>query len=244
MKILALDSSGMTASVAIVNDDMVLGECSVTHRKTHSQTLLPMVDQVVTMTETDLGELDAIAIAAGPGSFTGLRIGSATAKGLAMGIGCPIIEVPTLEAMAYQAFSGEELLCPMLDARRGQVFAGLYGWENGMFRVVTDQMPLPVEELVERVNGLGRKVIFLGDGALAFRDQIQQLATVPFDIAPPHAVNQRAAAVASRALAYYQERGEACLKKAEDHAPVYLRLSQAERVAQEKAEAERAEGRS
>ena len=101
MKILGLDSSGLVASVAVVEDDTLLSEYTVNHKKTHSQTLLPMLDEIVRMIELDLNEVDAIAVAAGPGSFTGLRIGSATAKGLGLALDKPLIAVPTVDALAY-----------------------------------------------------------------------------------------------------------------------------------------------
>lgn len=101
MKILALDSSGLVASVAIVEDDNMLGEYTVNYKKTHSQTLLPMLDEVAKMIELDLNSIDAIAVAAGPGSFTGLRIGSATAKGLGLALDKPLIHIPTVDALAY-----------------------------------------------------------------------------------------------------------------------------------------------
>ena len=101
MKILGLDSSGLVASVAIVCDDNMLGEYTVNYKKTHSQTLLPMLDEVAKMIELDLNTIDAIAIAGGPGSFTGLRIGSATAKGLGLALDKPIVNVPTVDALAY-----------------------------------------------------------------------------------------------------------------------------------------------
>lgn len=239
MKVLALDSSGMTASVAIVEDTMVIGEYTITHKKTHSQTLLPMLDEVVKMTETDLNEIDAIAIASGPGSFTGLRIGSATAKGLAQGLNKPIIEVPTLEAMAYKIFTGEELLCPMMDARRNQVFTGLYKWENGVFKIVEDQMAVPVEDIISKVNQYNTKTVYLGDGALVFEDLIKEHTQVPIVIAPPHGLNQSAAAVGARAIAYYNSNSESHIVEAREHAPVYLRLSQAERERMEREKREK-----
>ena len=101
MKILGLDSSGIVASVAVVQDDVLVAEYTVNYKKTHSQTLLPMLDEIVRMTEMDLNTIDAIAIAAGPGSFTGLRIGSATAKGLGLALRKPLIAVPTVEGLAY-----------------------------------------------------------------------------------------------------------------------------------------------
>lgn len=130
LKIAALESSGLVASVALMQDDTLLAEYTVNYKKTHSQTLLPMLDELKRMTELDLRTLDAVAVSAGPGSFTGLRIGSATAKGLGMALNVPIIAVPTLEALAYQCYGTKALVCPIMDARRGQVYAGVYRFER------------------------------------------------------------------------------------------------------------------
>lgn len=105
MKILGLDSSGLVASVALVEDDQLVAEYTTNYKKTHSQTLLPMLDEITRMVELDLYTIDAIAVAAGPGSFTGLRIGSATAKGLGLALDLPIVPVPTVEALAYQLWA-------------------------------------------------------------------------------------------------------------------------------------------
>lgn len=231
MKILALDSSGMTASVAVAQDGQLLGEYTINHKKTHSQTLLPMLDEVAKMIELDLNTIDAIAVASGPGSFTGLRIGSATAKGLAQGINKPIIEVPTLEAMAYQFFSGEELICPMMDARRNQVFTGMYQWQQDKFTVVEEQMAVDVLEIIDKVNNYKTPAIYLGDGALAFEKIISEKSKVKYKIAPAHMICQRAAAVAVRAMDYYKA-GK--IIDAAEHKPEYLRLSQAERERMER----------
>ena len=126
MKILALDSSSLTASVAIVEDDITVAEYTVNYKKTHSQTLLPMLDEIVSMTEQDLNTLDAIAVASGPGSFTGLRIGSATVKGLAEALQKPIVPVPTVDGLAGNLYGTDKLVCPLMDARRGQTYSGLY----------------------------------------------------------------------------------------------------------------------
>ena len=130
MRILALDSSGLVASVAVVEDgmtdDQVIAEYTVNYKKTHSQTLLPMLDEIVKMTELDLNSVDAIAVAAGPGSFTGLRIGSATAKGLGLALDKPLIHIPTLEGLAYNLCGSSDIVCPIMDARRGQVYTGIY----------------------------------------------------------------------------------------------------------------------
>lgn len=149
MKILGLDSSGIVASVAVVQDDVLVAEYTVNYKKTHSQTLLPMLDEIVRMTELDLNTIDAIAIAAGPGSFTGLRIGSATAKGLGLALKKPLIAVPTVEGLAYNLYDTEGLICPIMDARRKQVYTGLYQFENHKLKVTEDQMAIPMEQMIE-----------------------------------------------------------------------------------------------
>ena len=125
MRILALDSSGLVASVAVVEKDgeetSTIAEYTVNYKKTHSQTLLPMLDEIAHMTELDLNTVDAIAVAGGPGSFTGLRIGSATAKGLGLALKKPLIHIPTLEGLAYNLWGTDKSVCPIMDARRGQV---------------------------------------------------------------------------------------------------------------------------
>ena len=126
MRVLAIDTSGLVASVALVEDDVLRAEFTTNDKKTHSQTLLPMLDQLRQMTSLELDTVDAIAIAAGPGSFTGLRIGSATAKGLGLALDKPLVEVPTLEGLAYNLYGTDKLVCPMMDARRNQVYTGLY----------------------------------------------------------------------------------------------------------------------
>lgn len=126
MKILALDSSGLVASVALAEDDNLIAEYTVQYKKTHSQTLLPMMEEIGRMVELDLATVDAIAVAAGPGSFTGLRIGSATAKGLAFALEKPVVPVPTVDALAFQMYGAGDLVCPIMDARRSQVYTGIY----------------------------------------------------------------------------------------------------------------------
>ena len=118
MRILGIESSALVASVALVTDDILTAEYTVDFKKTHSQTLLPMIDEVARMLELDLNTIDAIAVAGGPGSFTGLRIGAATAKGLGLALEKPLIHVPTVDALAYNLWGAKELVCPIMDARR------------------------------------------------------------------------------------------------------------------------------
>ena len=126
MKILAIDSSGLVASVAVVTEDNLMAEYTINYKKTHSQTLLPMLDEIVKMIDLDLQDIDAIAVASGPGSFTGLRIGSATAKGLGLALDKPIIGIPTVDGLAYNIYGTNKLICPLMDARRNQVYTGIY----------------------------------------------------------------------------------------------------------------------
>lgn len=121
---MALDSSGMTAAVAVAENEKIIASYSVNYKKTHSQTLLPMLEEVTKMISLDLASIDAIALAAGPGSFTGLRIGGATAKGLGFALDKPIIAVPTLEGLAWNGWGFDGVICPLLDARANRVYAG------------------------------------------------------------------------------------------------------------------------
>lgn len=163
MRILALDSSGLVAGVAVLEsenekkDAQTIAEYTVNYKKTHSQTLLPMLDEIVKMTELDLDTIDAIAIASGPGSFTGLRIGSATAKGLGLALKKPLVEVPTLEGLAYNLCGTEGLICPIMDARRGQVYTGIYACADNELKVMEEQMAVPIEELAEKLKNTIRK---------------------------------------------------------------------------------------
>lgn len=234
MKLLVLESSGLVASVALMEEEKMIGEYTVNFKKTHSQTLLPMVDELVKNIGIDLKDLDGIAISNGPGSFTGLRIGSATAKGLAQALNIPIVPVSTLEALAANLFGTKGIICPMMDARRNQVYTGLYGYEGS--RLITYEKPdaLPVTEILEKINQNGESVIFLGDGVPVYKNQIEEMVKVPFRYAPPHLNRQRAGAVGTLAVQYFQE-GK--MESARDHKPDYLRKSQAERELLEKQKA-------
>lgn len=231
MKLLALDSSGMVASVAVVEDDRLRAEYTVNYKKTHSQTLLPMLEEIGKMIELDLDSVDAIAVAGGPGSFTGLRIGSATAKGLGLALGKPLVSVPTLEGLACNLYGTEHVICPMMDARRSQVYTGIYEFQENELKVLEEQAAVPVEEIIEKLNRIGREVILLGDGAAVYRETLEQKLQTPYSFAPAHLNQQRASAVAFRALDYIR-RGKT--ETAAEHHPDYLRVSQAERERNER----------
>lgn len=232
MKILAMDSSGLVASVAVLDDDTLLAEYTVNHKKTHSQTLLPMIDEIMRMLGMDPAELDAVAVAGGPGSFTGLRIGSATAKGLGLALGIPLVAVPTADALACNLCEvTDSLIVPMMDARREQVYTGIYRFEGGRLQAVREQWPAAVTELAEILNRTGEKAVLLGDGVPVYRDRMEELLQIPWREAPPHMNRQRAGAVGYLAMQYLAE-GKTVT--AAEHVPEYLRLSQAERERRER----------
>lgn len=185
MRILGIESASLVASVAIVTDDVITAEYTVNLKKTHSQTLLPMIDEIVKMLEVPLESIDAIAVSGGPGSFTGLRIGSATAKGLGLALKKPLIHVPTMDAMGYCLYGASALICPMLDARRQQVYTGLYRYEE-KFEIVKEQYITDIHALIAELNERGERVIFLGDGVPVNRAVIEEEMKVPYSFAPGH----------------------------------------------------------
>ncbi|MBC5682595.1 tRNA (adenosine(37)-N6)-threonylcarbamoyltransferase complex dimerization subunit type 1 TsaB [Ruminococcus hominis] len=243
MRVLAIDSSGMTATVAVVEDTQTIAEYTVNFKKTHSQTLLPMIDTMGKMIELELKSIDAIAVAGGPGSFTGLRIGSATAKGLGLALEKPLIHVPTVDGLAYNLYGCQDIICPIMDARRKQVYTGMYTFARRelegsketemVLDVLEAQNASPIDELIERLNIHGRPVVFLGDGVPVYQDVIREKMRVPFSFAPASANRQRAAVVGALGIQYYKEEK---FETAMEHQPDYLRVSQAER---ERAEKER-----
>ena len=231
MKILVLESSGLVASVALMEEDKMVGEFTMNYKKTHSQTLLPMVDELVKMIGFDMKELDAVAISKGPGSFTGLRIGSATAKGLSQALNIPVVPVSTLEGLAANLFGVHGVICPMMDARRAQVYTGIFAYEGDKLVTKMEDSAIAVSELIDTLNKNGEPVIFLGDGVPVYEKMLEEGLTVPYLIAPAHLNRQRAGAVGTLAVQYYKE-GK--VEASKDHKPEYLRKSQAERELLEK----------
>lgn len=236
MRLIALDSSGLVASVAVVEDDILAAEYTIQYKKTHSQTLLPMLDEIRNMIELDFDKVDGIAVAAGPGSFTGLRIGSATAKGLSLAAGVPIVAVPTVDGLAYNLYGTDKIVCPIMDARRSQVYTGIYefvknkdGDDYSLHRI-KEQCAVAFDEIAQALNEIGREVIFLGDGVPVFRDRIKEVMQVPYTFAPAHMSRQRAASIGALGSIYY---AQGKIQSGAEHSPEYLRLSQAERERKE-----------
>ena len=176
-------------------------------------------------------DVDAIAVAMGPGSFTGLRIGAATAKGLGLALDKPVIPVPTVDGLAYQLFGVSSLICPMMDARRKQVYTGFYRFHGDQMEVVKEQCAQSVQDTLEQLKAYGEPVIFLGDGVPVYRKEIEEAMGADAVFAPAHANRQRAGAVGALAEVYYRK---GIWQSADAFAPEYLRKSQAEREREER----------
>ena len=225
MKILAIDASGTVASAAIVNEDKVIAEYTVNYKITHSQTLMPMTESILKITETQLKDIDYIACACGPGSFTGLRIGAASVKGLALGLDKKIIPIPTLDAIAYNLYPTSSLIVPIMDARRNQVYTSIYSCTKG-FERLCDHIACDIDDIISQALSLSDDIIFLGDGVPVYKEKLM----IPgISLAPVHSNMQRAAVLGALAL---QNTDKAIEGK--DLELMYLRKSQAEREREEK----------
>ena len=229
MNLLAIESSGRCASAAVMRDGTICGEFTVDTGLTHSETLLPLTDKLLCTVGRE--KPDVIAVSAGPGSFTGLRIGAALVKGLADGWKAGVIPVPTLKAMAYRYYGYEGLICPIMDARRGQVYGGVYSFaEDGKLTTLMEDGAYELGTLAAFVNGAGEKAVFLGDGCDRYAELLGREVQIRYDIAPAHLRYQSAACVA----VYAYEAGEAAVIASSAFTPEYLRKSQAEREREEK----------
>jgi len=225
MKILAIDSSATAASAALVEDGKVLGEFYINTRLTHSQTLMPMVDEVLKCTQTELADVDLFAVSAGPGSFTGVRIGVASVKGLAMAQGKPCVGVSTLEAIARNLEHVEGTVCAVMDARCQQVYNAMFTARGGELERLTPDRALSVEELSQECENYAKPLFLVGDGAkLCYnKERFRELGAV---LPPEPLVYQRACGVAKAAARVFAQGGAV---SAAALMPFYLRLPQAER---------------
>lgn len=222
---LGIDTSGVVCSVALVSGETVVSEFSINHKKTHSAMLLPMISSMLQQAEIELSDISLITVAKGPGSFTGLRIGAATAKGLAFATGIPLVGVSTLLGLAYNLKGEKRLVCPIMDARRSEVYTAIYRDSGSDFTCIKEPSALPISELIEDLNNRGESVAFLGDGVPVYREEIKESLSVDFSFAPEGNLLQRASSIAVLGRKIYS-------KKDFKEAPLqltYLRRPQAER---------------
>jgi tRNA threonylcarbamoyladenosine biosynthesis protein TsaB len=172
MNILAIDTSGGTASVAILRDETVLAEIFLNLGRNHSEILLPSIDQLLVVAGLDLGAIDVFACTSGPGSFTGIRLGVSTVKGLAFAVDRPVVALSALEVLAVSATGSRQKICPMIDARKNQVYAGLYA-DNDTYPL-TKIIPEQLAGAEDFLKLIGEDVIFIGSGVLKYEDFIRQ----------------------------------------------------------------------
>ncbi len=232
MKILSVDTSCITAAIAIIEGDKLLGEYITNHKKTHSQKLMPMVDQLLKSLDMKIEDIDVFAAATGPGSFTGLRIGVVSIKGLAYALGKPAISIPTLDAMAYSLPYTPFIICPIIDARNRQVYTALYQYLSepdgkDSFKRISEYNAFSVDELIPLINSKGTKAIFTGDAVPLYKELLSSQLTNGATFVDTSITTNRAAAIAKLALKNYKNDD---IMSAYTMTPFYLRQSQAERM--------------
>ena len=223
MKVLAIDTSTLVSSVAVIEDNVVLGEISLSQEMTHSENLVPMIDEIFKNIRMDISEIDLYAVAVGPGSFTGLRIGLATAKGFAHLFDKPIVGVSTLEGLAY-SLVGNEIIVPMIDARRERVYGTVYSGSDGL-EVLYEEAIYNIDELIEILNQYDR-VVLNGNGSLEFEEKLLEGLKDKLVLAPTNLRACRASSIGELGLKKYREGIK------DDYfslAPEYLRETQAQR---------------
>ncbi|WP_432407178.1 tRNA (adenosine(37)-N6)-threonylcarbamoyltransferase complex dimerization subunit type 1 TsaB [Wukongibacter sp. M2B1] len=233
MNMLAVDTSSLVATVAVMNEEKLLGEYTINSPMTHSQKLMPIIEELLSTLDLSMKDIDLIGVSRGPGSFTGVRIGIATVKGLAHPGNIPIIGVSSLEGLAYNITYSENLICPIMDARRNQVYTGVYKWVDYELKEVVKEAPLTIDELMEELRRREEKVIFLGDGLSKYKEEIINNLGDKAIFAPRFVNMQRASSIAQLASDKIEKNG------IETHSynnitPVYLRKSEAERQYEEK----------
>lgn len=232
MRILSIDTATESATCAILEDNKVLGEITFNYKKEHSVILMPIIQSLLENIHADINSIDGLVVSKGPGSFTGLRIGIATVKGLSQGLKKPFIGISTLDSLAYNMSFSDGIICPILDALRGNVYTAFYKFEGDKLVKTTDYMVISIDELISILNEKNEKVCFVGDGTYKFKDIITaSLKNSCF--APAHLNLTKASSLGELGLSLLS-------KGIEDDiytfAPIYLRKSQAEREYDKKME--------
>ena len=225
MKILAVDTSATAASVAVAEENKLIGEFSINTALTHSQTLMPMVDELLKNTGLSVNNIDAVAVNAGPGSFTGVRIGVAAVKGIAFPKNLPCVSVSTLESMAYNLLGYDCVVCSVMDARCSQVYNALFRVSGYYVTRMTDDRALSLTDLKLELQNIREKIVLVGDGAVLcskFLDsELENVMLAPF--------NNRIQTASSVAYAAFEKINNGETLTADELMPVYLRLPQAQR---------------
>lgn len=225
MKILAIDTSATAASVAVAEEDKIIGEYFINTSLTHSQTLIPMTEQLLKSTSLSVNDLDAIAVNAGPGSFTGVRIGIAAAKGIAFAKDLPCVSVSTLHSMAYNMLENDCIVCSVMDARCQQVYNAMFRVNGKIVERLTDDRALSLGDLKRELERIDEKVVLVGDGTAITERYLN--GTLSNVVSAP--INKRLQSAASAAIVACEMFKQGKSMSADELMPVYLRLPQAQR---------------
>ncbi len=231
MKILSVDTATESASCAVLEEGKLLGEITFNYKKQHSVILMDIIDSLLKNLKLDINDMDGFVVSEGPGSFTGLRIGAAAVKGLSQGTNKPFTAVSTLDSLAYNMAWTSGIVCPVLDALRGNVYSALYKFENHSLVRLSDYLVLSVKELISLLNEKGEAVCFVGDGVPLYKDIFQQ-EIINVSFAPVNLNLARASSLGELGMIKLKNNNF----KDSSFAPFYLRKSQAEREYDKKQE--------
>lgn len=230
MKILAIDTSGPNCSVCVIDEEKILANFSLNIGITHSQTLMPLVDNLCKLSKISLDDIDAFTCSVGPGSFTGLRIGIATIKGFALSLNKPVISVTSLEGLAYNVPTFDGIICSVLDANNDNVYAAMYKMNDGIPEMIGDYQTDTVDDLINSLKELNQNVLFVGSGAVSFKDKFVEALQDKAFFTPYHLNEESAISIAKAAM-------DKAIKNEYDSCdnlhPLYLKKSQAERMLEE-----------
>jgi tRNA threonylcarbamoyladenosine biosynthesis protein TsaB len=230
MKILSLESATECATVAIIDNDKLLGETIVNYKKQHSVIMMPMIDSLLKSCSLSILDIDGFVVSSGPGSFTGLRIGMSTIKGLVQATDKPFVAINSLDGLANNLFNIQGIICPIIDALRGNVYTNFYRFENNNLIVLDEPQLLSMEDVIKKCKDFNEPITFIGDGTLKFKDTIlNSLSNV--SIAPNHLNLTKASSIGYLG---YMRLANNDYDNVLSNSPVYLRLCQAEREYEEK----------
>jgi tRNA threonylcarbamoyladenosine biosynthesis protein TsaB len=230
MKILGIDTATESASCAVIDDGKVLGEIVFNYKKQHSVILMDMIDSILKSLKLDISDIDGFAVSEGPGSFTGLRIGTAAVKGLSQGTKKPLVGVSTLDSLAFNMAFTPGIICPIMDALRGNVYTAVYEFEGEALVRKSDYMVINLDKLIELLNDKNSPVCFIGDAVPLYRVKLSLNVRNP-RFAPAHLNVAKAASLAELGMIKLTDKGARDLHT---FAPFYLRKPQAEREYEKK----------
>lgn len=230
MKILGIDTSTMAANVAVLEDDKLICEYTINTKKTHSQKLMPMIENMLKTSDVEIKDIDAIGICVGPGSFTGLRIGMATAKAMAHVNNIPLIGVNSLEILGSNIEFSNKKICAILDAQRNQVYTCKYIFENNKSKALEEISIKPIDDLLEELHATGEEWVIVGEAVYKYKEKIESVSNITISSPSNHITKASSLCVLAKDKLEQNIEIHNCY----DINPMYIRKSQAEEQYEEK----------